>query len=145
MNELPSGYPLLNGAYIEPSLARAVLRIMDPGLRKERASGYRLDERLSRLVDVLEGLAKTHVGDTPTTPGPAVRWISTKDAAALLGVSQQAVRDMTCAHHHPLPSRAEGNRILVEEGAVRLRAMNRADLAKPGKASQTTKSTDPES
>ena len=109
---------------IEPAMARPLLTLLDPGIRRIKADGMRPDEQTCRLLDALEALAKTHRGEDPTTDQPAVRWITVREAAARLNVSPQAIRDMTRAER-PLPSRHEGRLIFVEEGAVMLKASYR--------------------
>jgi len=139
---LPSGYPFLNGVYVEPAMALPLLTLMDERIRQLRSSDLQLDERLNRLLSALEGMAKVHRGESPMTVERAVRWVSIADAAEMLGVSHQAVRDMTRARYGALPWRSNGRSILVEEGAVKLRVMNRADGAKRRKALQSPQPVD---
>ena len=122
-DRLPSGWPRFSGVLIEPAMARPLLTLLDPGIRRIKADGMRPDEQMCRLLDALEALAKTHRGEDPTTSRPAVRWIAAKVAAEQLNVSPQAVRDM--AHDGRLPSRRDGRLLFVEEGAVMIKASYR--------------------
>ena len=85
---------------VPADVARQLQALLAPGRAQARANGWlATNERLTTFLVELDRLAER---GRPGGAQPAVpvaehrpRWISTADAAALLGVSERRVRDMS--------------------------------------------------
>lgn len=122
-----------HGAHLElpEELAPIVRALMAEGVRRARRDGLVTDGRLVEWLAELDRLAARRSEavrrpDLPAAPPPV--WIGTKDAAAVLRLSDRATRNLAGR----VTSRKVGNRLLFLEADVVAEADARADCGSPG-------------
>jgi excisionase family DNA binding protein len=126
-DRLPLGFPLLAAGtvLVTPAAAAALVELLEPGRRQCRRDGITVfHEPLQSALLALDAAAKMHRGERLSSTAPAVVWITTLEAAGLVGVSRQAVTKAVQSGR--IRSDRRGRRVVVSEAAVRLWAESRA-------------------
>ena len=76
----------------DPVTARVLGKLLEPGRRQAARDGWQLPGDTQRAIAALEKLAAG--GDPVPVEQPPTRWISTAEAAEVLGISTRATRNL---------------------------------------------------
>ena len=120
----PLGWPRLRGTFVEPAQAELVLAALQHYVR---VNGLSLRDEDRLLIRALEVDVKERRGESPASPGPALRWLPLKLAAERAEVSVEAVRKR--ANAGGLVSKKIGRQRFVTEDSVDRWRRERADVA----------------